>query len=360
MQPFTTALVVAAEPTLEAKLTTLLGNRGIATTCVSTPADGLASWTQQQQPLVFLATIADSSDLIRVLRIQSPASYITVMGEATFAVVLAALRAGVNDYLPLPFGQAEFMSVLDKYLEHTVPEDAILNEVFVEQVQIQSLALMSRLAANLAHEINNPLTPILGLAEILRDEAGPGTPTAALSEAIITSARRIAATTQSLMGFTRPLARRDAVDLRHLINETLQSMTLTLAEQHIHIQLELSSTPVSLVASVAELKQALFILIDHARQSMPDGGTLSIRLAVQPDADGITQAKLAISNTAVPIADYHLPHVFAPFYSPGRLNAGIGPGLAMARQIVVVHGGRVGIEAGATVGNTIHVMLPVN
>ena len=351
-----TALVVVRDPVVQADLVVALRGRNVRIDTAETVQAIDGAFANNSYRLAYTDAPHDQlgSDVLRTRIHATPRiTRWIVLGPPEAALLRLALHSGVADYLSLPLHSADLDYGLQIEREQ-LQADADL----VAQVQQQSLALMSRLAANLAHEINNPLTPILGLAEFLHDEAPPNSPTYDAAAIIINSALRIANTVRNLMGFTRPLGLRHSIDLRILVNEAVRLVETHLREQYIVYQLQLPPKPVLLAASSAELKQAIFLLLEHARMTMPTGGRLEIVLTLL-EATAAPHARLEVRDTAPAIATHQLPQLFEPFYSTSGLGIGLGFELAIVRRIIEQHGGSVGADAGSERGNNLWFYLPI-
>jgi len=245
-----------------------------------------------------------------------------------------------------------------------------LAEVRASQASIAqraAFAAQSRLAATLAHEINNPLTPIIGMAEILLEELPPEHPSRTCATAISAAAWRIRNVVRSLSDFAQTdYPRHTPLDLGALIRDTLLLTEHHLREQAISIQVALPADPLIVMGGAARLKQALLALLDNARDAMPNGGTLSIGLRAANTGDeqlcpcvaANEQAIITISDTGCGIAAQHLRSVFEPFYSTKQQRVGVGMGLAVANSILQEHAGAITVSSIAGQGSTFCIVLP--
>ena len=143
-----------------------------------------AIWEREAFPIVII-DMRDQHTHITELRAQMPGSSIIVIGARALAAALAAWHAGADDYLPRPVRQNELSNALE-YLLHT--RAAKLAEA---QLERSALTEFRRMAEELAHQINTPLTPILGLADLLAEELPPNHPGHEYAQAITAAAIRI-------------------------------------------------------------------------------------------------------------------------------------------------------------------------
>jgi signal transduction histidine kinase len=375
MQSPISVLVVATNAAVRQTLNLVLSQRGFVVQMASSFAAAGPFLNTHSYKFVFLqARIGRQNvlELLPLLRARLPGALFILIGRQSANGVLAAFRAGVDSYLPLPLRAEEISSELAR-LEQKAAAQVERDTQFyqrgqrderaatMDQIQIESLGMMSRLAANLAHEINNPLTPIIGLAEMMCEEPNVEPSLRAALQTILTSARRIAIIVQNLMGFTRPITLQEQLDVRDIVTELVRSVERRLIDQMITLRMKLPQEPVELIGSIAALKQAFFILVEYSRESMPDGGTLTIQLETVPLAASKQrrQAVLQIIDTARPIPASHIPHMFEPFYAHTVQGASAGPGLAVAYRIIHLHSGAISVEAHEIRGNIFRVVLPM-
>jgi PAS domain S-box-containing protein len=218
----------------------------------------------------------------------------------------------------------------------------------LEQQVIQSerLAAMGQMIGGFAHELNNPLTTILGVSELL----GEGEPNEGRQKQITMmhqQARRATEIVQNLMYFARPPAPgRTQVNLNELIERTLHLQTYSLRKANITVDLLKEPSLPSVTADPNQLMQVFLNLILNAEQAIRENrerGTLRIRMG--KDSGGVW-ATLQDDGPGIPAEN--LPHIFDPFYTTKRPGGGTGLGLSICKAIMKEHGGN--IEAGSAPG----------
>jgi DNA-binding NtrC family response regulator len=155
---------------------------------VATPAEDItaaqALWNREAYPAV-IVDLRDQHAQISELRAHMPGSTLIALGARTLAGAMAAWHAGADDYLPWPVRQNELANTLERML------DIRAAKLAEAQPERSALAEFHRLAAELAHQINAPLTPILGMADLLAEELPPNHPGQAYAQAITAAAIRI-------------------------------------------------------------------------------------------------------------------------------------------------------------------------
>ncbi|RLC77560.1 MAG: hypothetical protein DRI81_08350 [Chloroflexi bacterium] len=221
-------------------------------------------------------------------------------------------------------------------------------------VQSEKLAATGRMAASLAHEINNPLQAIHNSLQLLLNfQLEPDEQHEYLKMTNDEVGRLIGIGTR-ILGF----ARRPRKDVRPTDLNAVIEKTLALAEkyfQHSHISLhrELSPNLPRVLAAHSELEQVFLNLALNAAESMPEGGT--IRISSHSTENG--QLAITFSDTGHGISPEHLEHIFEPFFS--TKDDGTGLGLSVSYDVIKRHGGEITVQSVLGEGTTFTVLLPV-
>ncbi len=219
------------------------------------------------------------------------------------------------------------------------------------------LATVGQLAAGFAHEINNPLTSILGYAYQVRKAVADDSPMARDMDVIISQAQRISRMTRHLLDFSRPEPdRKVSCEVHHVLDQTLDLLKYRMKAIEVKREYDLRIPPIP--ASASQLEQVFLNLFLNAIQSMPRGGTLTIRTSLVQD-DGSDQVRITISDTGRGIPPEHLAHIFQPFFTT-RDESGTGLGLYISHNIVHNHGGSIIVESTVGTGATFTILLPAD
>jgi signal transduction histidine kinase len=226
---------------------------------------------------------------------------------------------------------------------------------------LQRISSLGVLAGGVFHELNNALTPILNYAKLGLRNPDPAYRERALTQ-IVEAAQRAATITRSMLGLSRPgesLEHREPTDMVRLVREVVALVEKDLARHRVRLDVKLSGEPWARVHP-AQIQQVLLNLFINARQAMPDGGTVRVRLGL--DAAG-RRAELSLADTGVGIAPADLRRIFEPFYSTKTSpdaagQGGTGLGLAVCRDIVEAHHGRLRAESRLGQGSTFTLILP--
>jgi len=235
--------------------------------------------------------------------------------------------------------------------------DITVEKKLEQQVmQSERLAAMGQMIGGFAHELNNPLTSILGVSELLQESE-----TSESSQKQLTmlhqQARRAAEIVQNLMYFSRPPAPgKSRVDIGELIERTLHLQAYSLRKANITVDFTRDQKLPPVVGEPRQLMQVFLNLILNAEQAMREGkerGTLRIRAGQHERFVWAT-----FQDDGPGISPEILPHIFDPFYTTKRPGRGTGMGLSICKAVLKEHGGNV--EASSTPGGALFtVMLPI-
>jgi two-component system NtrC family sensor kinase len=224
-------------------------------------------------------------------------------------------------------------------------------------IQSERLAAMGQMIAGVAHELNNPLTAILGVTELLRDQSTDENLCRQLDLAH-RQARRAAHIVQSLLVFSRPSTPRTTLlHLPDLLQRTLQLHEHSLRTSNIHVDLVSRPDLPTVLGDSNQLTQVFLNLIVNAEQAIREvreRGTLRIRLGVVGDRVLIT-----FQDDGVGIRRELLPRIFDPFFTTKRPGRGTGLGLSICMAIVREHNGDISAQPLPDGGSVFTVSLPI-
>jgi PAS domain S-box-containing protein len=224
-------------------------------------------------------------------------------------------------------------------------------------IQTERLAAMGQMIAGVAHELNNPLTAILGVTELMRDQTTDENSRRQLDLAH-RQARRAAHIVESLLVFSRPATPRNALlHLSDLLQRTLQLHEHSLRSNQIQVDLVPRPDLPTVLGDSNQLTQVFLNLIVNAEQAIReirDQGTLRIRLGVVGDRVLIT-----FQDDGVGIRRETLPRIFDPFFTTKRPGRGTGLGLSICMAIVREHNGDISAQPLPDGGSVFTVSLPV-
>ncbi len=232
-----------------------------------------------------------------------------------------------------------------------------LADVQRQLTQADKLASVGRLAAGLAHEINNPLTGVLSYASLLkkRFEADPSA--SEDLEVIIRETKRCRLILRELLDFARPTPPvRKPTDLNEVVRHAVAVVINQLSLSHVKLGLDLAEDLPLASADANQIQQVVVNLLLNAADAIgPEGG--EIRLLSRPDIARAT-ADLVVEDSGHGIPPEHLPHLFDPFFST-KGTRGTGLGLAVTWGIVEGHGGTLEVESEPSKGARFTVHIPL-
>lgn len=212
------------------------------------------------------------------------------------------------------------------------------------------LASLGRLAANIAHEIRNPLASMTGAIEALSGPAGPDE-RERLAQIVARESTRLNAIITHFLDYARPANPAKArVDVTDVIDEVLTLLERRDLPPGLKIVRDFPG-PLAWTVDPQQLRQAIWNLCLNAVEAMPDGGELRVEVTAQ---DG--RLEIVVSDTGEGIPPGDLGHVFEPFFStkPG----GSGLGLALVHRITQDHGGEVSVDSAPGRGTRVVLRLP--
>jgi len=247
---------------------------------------------------------------------------------------------------------AQWGRMLERRVEERTRE---LREAQDALVQSQKLASLGKMAAGVAHEINNPLTSITINAHLLLEDRGPDDPDRDALTLIAEETDRCAKIVKGLLEFSRqtPSEATDA-DLNDIVERALALLEKQAAVRNIKVVKDLDKALPFIVVDKNKMQQVVSNLVINACEAMPDGGTLTI--ATRPGDDG-RRIELRVSDTGVGIPKSNMGQLFDPFFT--TKSHGTGLGLAVSYGIVQQRGGTIEVESEVGKGSAFTVKLPL-
>ncbi|MGB3906355.1 MAG: PAS domain S-box protein, partial [Anaerolineae bacterium] len=222
-------------------------------------------------------------------------------------------------------------------------------------IQAEKLAITGKLAASLAHEINNPLQTVigcLGLAEETLADGGDVNKYLHIGREELRRAASIAGQLRNLGRRPKP-EERELTDVRELLEQVLMLSRKQCEDRRVEVEWTAPDDLPPLALVPDHMQQVFLNLTLNALDAMPEGGRLQVRAAHDSDPDGL---RISFSDTGVGIGPDDLPHVFDPFYS--TKPEGLGMGLFISKNIVEEHGGLLEVDTSVGEGTTLTLWLP--
>ena len=224
-------------------------------------------------------------------------------------------------------------------------------------IQSERQAAMGQMIGGFAHELNNPLTSILGMAELLQE--GDTSEGARKQIAILhQQARRAAEIVQNLQYFARPPAPgKSQVNLNELVQRTVQMQAYPLRKSNITVDFLPEPAIPAIMADPNQLMQVFLNLLLNAEQAIRENrekGTIRVRIGRKPDSVWIV-----FQDDGPGIAPENLAHIFDPFFTTKRPGRGTGLGLSICKTVLREHGGNIEAATSPDGGAVFTITLPV-
>jgi signal transduction histidine kinase len=264
--------------------------------------------------------------------------------------LVAALPLVLVVFLRSHFADADRARLLERS-ESSIEN---LQRLQAQMVQSEKLVSLGQLAAGAAHEINNPLTAILGYSDLLADDESVPERTRATAMKIREQARRTKSLVQNLLSFARQVpAERTLLDINTVVTNAVQLRALDLHSGGSSIELQLESVLPGVRGDNNQLMQVFFNVISNALDAMQEmgGGKLTIRTL--RDRGNVV---ILFSDTGPGLREPH--RVFDPFYTTKPVGKGTGLGLSICYGIVQEHAGKIFCYNGQAGGAVFRVELP--
>ena len=232
-----------------------------------------------------------------------------------------------------------------------------LEESQVQLLQAEKIASLGRLAAGVAHEINNPLAGILIYAELLKRDLEENVKVRKNLEVIINQTVRCQQIVTRLLEFSRQsLGQRTLFDLNEIINRCVELIGHQPLFHNIEIILELDPELPQIIGDPGQLQQVFTNLLLNASDAMSGQGKFTITSHPAPGGDGVA---LAFTDTGPGIPPEIRDKIFEPFFTTKPPGKGTGLGLSIVYGVLQRHGGSIEVDSGPEGGTTFTINLPL-
>ncbi|HSB12900.1 MAG TPA: cache domain-containing protein, partial [Bryobacteraceae bacterium] len=251
---------------------------------------------------------------------------------ASFNTMLESLRQMRNDL-------EEWGRTLEEKVNKRT-EELVAMRARVEQAE--RLASLGKLAAGVAHEINNPLGGIMALTALSLEDMKPDDPNRENFEEVLRQSERCRDIVRGLLEFSRQSeAHMELVDLNKVLQDTLSLLERQALFLNINVVRNLDASLPPVMADRSQLQQLFMNILMNAVQAMNEKGTVTLSTC----RNGSGQAEVAVSDTGSGIPADKIDRIFDPFYTTKPADQGTGLGLSIAYGIVTRHGGTISVES---------------
>jgi signal transduction histidine kinase len=341
------------------------------------PRLGLRLFSEFQPDLILLDLMMPHLDGLAVMRelanriaLDDYLPILVLTADVTPEAKQRALAAGAKDFLTKPFDAVEVVLRIENLLHARFlhRELQIQNETLEEQIrertqqliQSEKLAAMGSLLAGVAHELNNPLSVVIGQAALLQQTAGEG-PMAPRAEKIAKAAERCARIVKNFLALARqqPMERQ-AVSLNRVVEEAVELLAYPLRVDSVETILELAPDLPDIWADPHQLHQLVVNLVSNAHQAMQAIET-SRRIILTTRLDAASgRAQLEVADTGPGIPEDVQRRIFEPFFTTKPVGQGTGLGLSLCQGIVERHRGAIRVASRPGHGASFFVQLPID
>jgi two-component system, NtrC family, sensor kinase len=227
-------------------------------------------------------------------------------------------------------------------------------------IQNDKMASIGQLVSGVAHELNNPLTSIAGLSELLLERAAYRDLPREHLRVIHDQAERAGRIVRNLLTFARKgVAEKTAVDLNDVVSRTSLLILYELELHGIELSSELSPEPVIVLGDRYELQQVLLNLVTNAVQAVSGVEPGKRRLITLATGRSPGEAVLRVRDTGPGVPSHLVPYLFTPFFTTKGPGEGTGLGLSLSYGLVKAHGGALTYEPPPEGGAEFRVTLPL-
>jgi signal transduction histidine kinase len=218
----------------------------------------------------------------------------------------------------------------------------------------EHLAGLGKLLAGVAHEVRNPLAAVRSTVQ-LWERLPDSTRTPASLGAVVGAVDRLNALVSRLLFFSRAdHAEQKPVDLTQILAQTMDLLQAQAADQGVRLERELAANLPGVPGSPSALREVALNLLTNALQATPRGGCVRCTTGYLKKS---REVEVRIRDTGTGVAPENRSHLFEPFFTTRPQGTGLG--LALCREIVGNHGGRIEYEAGENGGSTFRFVLPI-
>jgi signal transduction histidine kinase len=301
---------------------------------------------------------------------------IMITGEPNLSVIPEIVRAGAYDFIAKPITKDVLLNVVGRAAEkkrltdekrrleeqikrHTEELETRVAERTAELVEThkrlvaqERIAALGRAAAQVAHEVKNPLAGLLLYAHHLKSKATNFSESEVyLVDKIVDTINHLNSRVEQILGFARPVNLNvRSENLNDIINDVLELLRPQLAANKVEVRLSIDHDA-KVMADQSSVRGALMNLMLNAIEAMPQGGTLSIAAGETGNT-----LRLEITDTGRGIAEEEAKKIFEPFYTTKA--QGLGLGMSYAKRIIEQHGGTIALSSRPGEGTTLSIALP--
>lgn len=267
-----------------------------------------------------------------------------------------------SSYVPDDHDEVSAMgNVLNYFMSSMEEQDAQMKIIRDEMNQTRRLSTLGKLAAGVAHEINNPLGGILVYSNLLLEDMLPDDPRYANVEKIIRESNRCKNIIKGLLDFARQShPQLNPADINRIIVEALDNLLWEPVFKHIRLEKQFDESLPMVMVDASQIQEVFENIIRNAAEAMESSGVLSITSCAGVNEEGRKIVEVHFADTGPGIPLEYMGHIFDPFFTTKKCGHGTGLGLAVSYGIIERHGGAVVVRNSDGGGAVFTVRLPLN
>jgi signal transduction histidine kinase len=357
-----------------------LQGMGHQVTTATTGREAISVFRRQTFAIVLVAIKLPDVSVREVLEtaqeLNPEAAVIVITSQANIEAAVNAVGEGAYAYVVKPRAMVELKTMINNALREQ--ELSIRNRKLVESLQRsnssledanRALAKASRaksdFLAKMSHELRTPLNVVIGFAELMLDEV-PGKVNEEQRQClddIMTSGRHLLGLINEVLDLSKVEAGKVELRLQNIaLSEVVESVTsammAVISQRRQNLDVDLDQGLPLVQADEARLRQVFFNLLSNASKFTPDGGEIKIEAARRNG-----WCEVSVRDNGIGIKSDDLKQIFEPFFQGDevidREGKGTGLGLALVKELIEMHGGRIWVESEYGKGSTFTFILPV-
>lgn len=372
-------LLVDDEPSIRLTMGEFLKRAGYSVLTAADYDSGVAHNAEDLDVAVIDINLPGKSGIQLLQKLCSAEVYVPVImitGEPNLSVIPEIVRSGAYDFIAKPIVKDVLLNAVGRAaekkrltdekrrLEQEIKRYAEELEMRVEErtaeliethkrlVTQERIAALGRAAAQVAHEVKNPLAGLLLYSMHLKSKASNFSEGEAyLVDKIVETINHLINRVEQILGFARPVnLTLHSGNLNKIINDILELLRPQLTANKVDVRLSMDQAAYARIDE-ASIRGALMNLILNAIEAMSQGGTLSISIDQTDET-----LRIEIADTGSGIGEEEAKKIFEPFYT--TKEQGLGLGMPYARKIIDQHGGTISLRSQPGEGSTISIALP--
>ena len=374
-------LLVDDEPSIRLTMGEFLKRAGYAVITAGDYESAVVHPAQELDVAVIDINLPGKNGIQLLQKIHDAEIYVPVImitGEPNLSVIPEIVRSGAYDFIAKPIVKDVLLNAVgraaekkrlidekrrleDEIKRHTeelemrvAERTSELVETHKRLVNQERIAALGRAAAQVAHEVKNPLAGLLLYALHLKSKTTnlPESETY-LIDKIVETINHLNSRVEQILSFARPVSLKlHSVDLNEIVNGVLELLRPQLTANKVEVSLSLDQQEGFGMFDESSIRGALMNIMLNSIEAMPEGGTLSIATSCTSDS-----LQLEIADTGRGINEDDVKKIFEPFYTTKA--QGLGLGMPYARKIIEQHNGMISLDSQPGKGTTINIALPV-